>query len=115
MFLEVTIKVCLLPEATLAECTLEGTLLVVNVPHMTLEIAGYAEGTFAVLALVRLLAGVRPKMAGKVCGSREHFATELARVSVLVLGGTRRKVVVDAVRVVVVIVVRNPVAVGALT
>lgn len=114
MFLEVTIKVCLLPEATLAECTLEGTLLVVNVPHMTLEIAGYAEGTFAVLALVRLLAGVRPKMAGKVCGSREHFATELARVSVLVLGA-RRKVVVDAVRVVVVIVVRNPVAVGALT
>ena len=66
MLFEVPIEVGLLTEAPLAEGTLEGSFFVVDVPHVALQVAGYAEGTFTVLALVRLFAGVSAQVPRQV-------------------------------------------------
>ena len=66
VLLEVPVQVGLLPEAAVAERALEGLLLVVDVPHVPLEVGRDGEGPLAVLALVRLLPGVRPQVAGEI-------------------------------------------------
>lgn len=60
MLFQVPVQVGLLAEAPVAERTLEGLLLVVNVPDMSLQVGGDGEGALAVLTLVRLLTRVRP-------------------------------------------------------
>lgn len=55
---QMTIQVGLLAEALLAQMTPEWTFLVVNVSDVTLQIAGNAERSFAVLALVGLFSSV---------------------------------------------------------
>lgn len=49
MLLQVPVQVGLLPEAAVAQVALEGLLLVVDVPHVPLEVGGDAEGAVAVL------------------------------------------------------------------
>ena len=83
VFLQVSVQVGLLPETPLTERALERFLLVVDVPHVALQVAGDAEAPLAVFTLVGLLAGVRPQVPRQVGGSGEHLAAELARVSVL--------------------------------
>lgn len=58
MLLEMSIEIRLLAEASLAQGALEGSLLVVDVPDVTLQIAGYTERSFAVFTLVGLFTGV---------------------------------------------------------
>lgn len=74
------VQVGLLTETPFAQRTLERFLLVVYVPDVPLQVGRYAEGPFAIVALVRLLARVRPQMSGQVGTAREHFLTEFARV-----------------------------------
>lgn len=59
VFHEVPVEVGLLAEAPVTDVALEGLLLVVDVAHVALQVAGDGEGPLAVLALVRLLTGVR--------------------------------------------------------
>ena len=66
VLLEVPVKVGLLPETPVTQRTLERLLLVVDVPDMPLEIGRDGERPFAILALVWLLSGVRPQVAGQV-------------------------------------------------
>ncbi len=80
VLLQMTIEVGLLAEATLAEGALVRLLLVVNVPHVTLEVRRDAEAPLAVLALVGLLASVGPQVASQVGRPREHLAAKLASV-----------------------------------
>ena len=54
---------------------------------MPLQVGRDGEGSLAVLALVRLLPGVRPEVAGQVGRPGEGFAAKLARVSVAASGG----------------------------
>ena len=60
----------------------EGFLLVVDIADMSLQIGRDGEGAVAVLALVRLLARVRPQMAGQVGRAREDLSAKLARIAV---------------------------------
>lgn len=60
VFLQMPVQVGLLPEASFAQRTFERFLFVVYVPHVPLQVGRYAERPFAVVALVRLFAGVRP-------------------------------------------------------
>ena len=83
VFLQVSVQVGLLSETPLAERALERFFLVVDVPHVALQVAGDAEAPLAVFTLVGLLAGVRPQVPRQVGGSGEHLAAEFARVSVL--------------------------------
>lgn len=87
VLLEVPIEVRLLTETAFAEGALEGAFLVVDVSHVALQVARYAEGTLAVFALVGLFAGMCPQVTREVRGTGEYFATELARVAIFVLGG----------------------------
>lgn len=95
VLLQVSVQIGLLPETPFAQGAFERFLLVVNIPHVALQVARDAEAPLAVLALVRLLAGVGAQVSGQVCGSGEHLAAKLARVPILHL----------AVGVVVVVVV----------
>ena len=61
----------------------EGFLLVVDIADMSLQIGRDGEGAVAVLALVRLLAGVRSKVAGQVGRSGKDFAAKLAAIAAL--------------------------------
>lgn len=79
---EMSVQVRLLTEASLAKRTLERLLLVVDVPDVSLEVAGDAEGPLAVLALVGLLPGVGSQVPGQVCASGKDFPAEFARVPV---------------------------------
>jgi len=88
VLLEVPVQVGLLPEAPLAQRTLERLLLVVNVAHVPLQVGRYAERPLAVVALVRLFARVRPQVSGQVGAAREHFLAKLARVPVAQNGNT---------------------------
>jgi len=84
VLLEVPVQIRLLAKASLAYLTLEGSLLVVDIPHMALQIRGYAKGTFAVFAFVGLLARVRSQMPRQVRRSRKDFSAKLAGVAILV-------------------------------
>ena len=52
-----------------------------DVPHVPLEVGRDGEGPLAVLALVRLLPGVRPQVAGEIGRPGKRLSTELARVA----------------------------------
>ena len=69
---------------------LVGFLLVVYIPHVSLQIARYTKCSVAVLAHVRLLASVSPKMSSQVSRAREDFVTELTHV-LLFARSTRRQ------------------------
>ena len=58
MFPEVPVQVGLLSKAPVAEGAPVGLLLVVNVPHMALQVGRDGEGTLAAVAFVRLFTGV---------------------------------------------------------
>ena len=49
VLLEMAVQVGLLAKATVAQVTLEGLLLVVDVAHVSLEVGGDAEGAVTVL------------------------------------------------------------------
>jgi len=57
-----SVQIGLLAEASLAERTLEWSLLVVDVPDVPLQVTRNAEGSLAILAFVRLLPGMRPQV-----------------------------------------------------
>lgn len=99
VLLEMAVKVGLLTEAAVAQVTLEGLLLVVDVANVTLKVGRDAEGAIAVFtpigrADVRTVSGglpaevsgllrravpvgllscVRSQVSGEVCRSREDF------------------------------------------
>lgn len=79
-----TIQIGLLTKASVTQRTLEWFFLVVNIPHVTLQIAGNAETPLAILALVGLLSGVGPQVTGQVGRAWEYLSAELARVSLSV-------------------------------
>lgn len=85
VLLHVPIEIRLLAEGPVAELTPEGALLVVDVPHVALQVRRDAERPVAVLARIRLLPGVGPQMARQIGRSGKHFAAELARIPVLCL------------------------------
>ena len=58
MFPEVPVQVGLLSEAPVAVGAPVGLLLVVNVPHVALQVGRDGEGTLAAVAFVRLFTGV---------------------------------------------------------
>jgi len=77
---EVAVEVGLLAEAAVAEATLEGALLVVDVAHVALQIGRDAEAALAVAARVGLLAGVRAQVARQVGRAGKVLAAIVARV-----------------------------------
>lgn len=82
VLLEVPIQIRLLSEAAFAQRTLERLLFVVDVPHVSLEVARDAERPLAIATLVGLLPRVRPQMSRQIRGSREDLPAELAGVPV---------------------------------
>jgi len=56
----VPIEIRLLAKGSVAEFTAKGTLLVVDIPHVALQVRGNTKGPIAVFAGIRLLAGVSP-------------------------------------------------------
>lgn len=91
MFLDVAVEVRLLAEASVALRAAERTLAVVDVAHVTLQVGRYAETPSAVLAAIRLFAGVRAQVSGEVGRARESLAAVAARVSVGVRRRRRRR------------------------
>lgn len=83
VLLQVSVQIGLLAETPFAQRALERFLLVMNIPHVTLQVARDAEAPLAVLTLVRLLARVSPQVPRQIGRPGEHFTAELARVSVL--------------------------------
>ena len=83
VFPQVPIKIGLLTEASLAQVTLVRLLLVVDVPHVSLKVGGDGETALTELALVWLLACVRPQVSGQVGRAGEGLATVLAAVALL--------------------------------
>jgi len=83
MLLEVTVQVRLLTKAPLAQRTLERLFLVVDITHMTLQVRRYTERPLTVFALVWLFTSMCTEMAGQIGRPGEHFATELAGISIL--------------------------------
>lgn len=99
MLFQVAVEISLLAEAALAHGALEGPLLVMNVPHVALEVAGYAEAALAVLALVGLFAGVSTKVTRQVGRPGEVLAAKLARVAVFDFTSERGRLIRDQTRV----------------
>lgn len=83
VFLQMTIQICLLTEATFAQMTSIWFLFVVNITDMPLQIARNAERTFAIFALVWLLTGVRAQMPGQICRPWKYFGAKFARITIL--------------------------------
>lgn len=63
---QVSVEVRLLTEAAVAEGAAEGPLALVDVAHVALQVRRDGERTLAVLATVRLLAGVRAQVTRQV-------------------------------------------------
>ena len=79
MFPEVPVQVGLLSEAPVAEGAPVGLLLVVNVPHMALQVGRDGEGTLAAVAFVRLFTGVGSVITekineGNLCNSQISYS-----------------------------------------
>jgi len=53
----------------------------VDVPDMPLQIGGDGEGSFTVLALVRLLTRVGSQVTSQVCRTGKYFAAVFAAVT----------------------------------
>jgi len=83
VFPQVSVEVGLLTKASLAQVTLVRLLLVVDVPHVALKVGGDGEAALTELALVWLLACVRPQVSGQVGRAGEGLATVLAAVALL--------------------------------
>lgn len=77
------IQIGLLAKAAIAQMAFEGSLFIVNVTDVPLQITRDAERTLAIFALVRLFAGVRAHVTRQICRSRKHFATIFACVAIL--------------------------------
>ena len=63
VLLQVSVQVCLLSETTIAQATLEGALLVMDVAHVALQVGRYTERAIAVTALVGLFARMGAQVA----------------------------------------------------
>lgn len=63
MFLQMSVQVRLLAKAPFTQGAFKRPFLIVNISHVSLQVARYAKGSFAVLALVRLLSSVCPQVA----------------------------------------------------
>ena len=74
----------MLTEASLTQVTFIRLLLVVDIPHMPLQVGRDREGSFTKLALVRLFARVGAQVSRQVGRSWKSFAAILAAVSLLV-------------------------------
>ena len=78
MFPEVPVQVGLLSEAPVAVGAPVGLLLVVNVPHVALQVGRDGEGTLAAVAFVRLFTGVgsviTEKNEGNLCNSQISYS-----------------------------------------
>jgi len=83
MLLDMSIEICLLTETSITSMTTEWSFFIVNIPNVTLKVRADREGSFTVLALVRLFASVCSKMTGEIGRSREHLGAELARIPIL--------------------------------
>jgi len=78
-----SIEIRLLAKGSVAQFAAKGTLLVVDIPHVALQVRGNTKGPIAVFAGIRLLAGVGPQMPCQIGRSGEHLAAELATVTIL--------------------------------
>ena len=83
MFLKVSVEVGLLSKTAVTERAPEGLFLVVDVPHVTLEIGGDGETSLAIFTFVGLFSGVRAQVSSEIGGAGKHLPTKLARVLVL--------------------------------
>lgn len=85
------VQIGLLAETAITKATLERALLVMDVPHVPLQVRRDAEGPVAIEARVRLLARVRPQVTGEVGRTGENLATELAAIALrpVLAGGDR--------------------------